>query len=46
MQEKDRDKRLQTLQNLQAVSQDPERALQYLLETSMISGLRESITQV
>jgi len=45
MQEKDHDKRLQTLQNLQAVSQDPVRALQYLLETSMISGLRESIAQ-
>ena len=43
MQEKDADKRQQTLKNLQAVSQDPVRALAYLLETSMISGLRESM---
>jgi 3-(3-hydroxy-phenyl)propionate hydroxylase len=43
MQEKDGDKRQQTLKNLQAVSQDPVRAEAYLLETSMISGLRESM---
>jgi 2-polyprenyl-6-methoxyphenol hydroxylase-like FAD-dependent oxidoreductase len=45
MQEKDVEKRQQTLQNLQAVSRDPARALEYLLETSMISGLRESLKQ-
>ncbi len=44
MQEKDGEKRQQTLKNLQAVSLDPVRAKAYLLETSMISGLQESLS--
>jgi len=43
MQEKDMSKRLLTLQELQRKSQDKNLALNYLLETSMISGLEESL---
>jgi len=43
MQEKDMSKRLLTLQELQRKSQDKILALDYLLETSMISGLAESL---
>lgn len=43
MQEKDMSKRLLTLQELKRKSQDKSLALDYLLETSMISGLAESL---
>jgi len=43
MQEKDMSKRLLTLQELKRKSQDNSLALDYLLETSMISGLAESL---
>jgi len=43
MQEKDMSKRLLTLQELKRKSQDKILALDYLLETSMISGLVESL---
>jgi 3-(3-hydroxy-phenyl)propionate hydroxylase len=44
MQEKDMDKRLLTLRELQKKSSDKKLALNYLLETSMISGLKESLS--
>jgi hypothetical protein len=44
MQEKDMDKRLVTLKELQRKSSDKKLALNYLLETSMISGLKESLS--
>jgi len=43
MQEKDMSKRFLTLQELKRKSQDKSLALDYLLETSMISGLAESL---
>ena len=43
MLEKDMSKRLLTLQELKRKSQDKSLALDYLLETSMISGLAESL---
>lgn len=42
MQERGEDKRRETLSGLQRKANDPALAMQYLLETSMISGLRES----
>jgi 3-(3-hydroxy-phenyl)propionate hydroxylase len=42
MQERDAQKRLAALRDLQAVAGDPERALQHLLRTSMIEGLRQA----
>ena len=42
MQERDRHKRLCALRELQAIAADPQRALQHLLRTSMIEGLRQS----
>ncbi len=44
MQEKDMSKRLLTLRELQRKSSDKKMALDYLLETSMISGLNESLS--
>ena len=44
MQEKDMSKRLLTLKDLQKKSSDSKLALNYLLETSMISGLKESLS--
>jgi 3-(3-hydroxy-phenyl)propionate hydroxylase len=44
MQEKDMSKRLLTLRDLQRKSSDKKMALDYLLETSMISGLKESLS--
>jgi 2-polyprenyl-6-methoxyphenol hydroxylase-like FAD-dependent oxidoreductase len=46
MQEKDSAKRQQTLTQLKAIASEPERALEYLLQTSMISGLRESLSRI
>ena len=42
MQERDPQKRLSALRELQAIAADPQRALQYLLRTSMIEGLRQA----
>lgn len=42
MQERDPVKRRETLRDLQATAADPARARQYLLRTSMITGLREA----
>jgi 2-polyprenyl-6-methoxyphenol hydroxylase-like FAD-dependent oxidoreductase len=42
MQERDPRKRLAALRELQAIAADPERALQHLLRTSMIEGLRQA----
>jgi 3-(3-hydroxy-phenyl)propionate hydroxylase len=42
MQERDPAKRLATLRDLQATAADPVRAREYLLRTSMITGLREA----
>jgi 3-(3-hydroxy-phenyl)propionate hydroxylase len=42
MQERDPAKRLATLRDLQATAADPVRARDYLLRTSMITGLREA----
>jgi 2-polyprenyl-6-methoxyphenol hydroxylase-like FAD-dependent oxidoreductase len=42
MQERDMGKRLGSLRQLQAIAADPARALQHLLRTSMIEGLRHA----
>jgi 3-(3-hydroxy-phenyl)propionate hydroxylase len=42
MQERDPQKRLAALRELQAIAADPPRALQHLLRTSMIEGLRQA----
>ena len=42
MQERDAARRAAALAELQAIALDPERALKHLLNTSMISGLRQS----
>jgi len=42
MQERDPQKRLAALRELQAIAADPERALKHLLRTSMIEGLRQA----
>ena len=42
MQERDPEKRLRTLRNLQEIAASPERAREHLLTTSMISGLRQA----
>ena len=42
MQERDPQKRLAMLRELQAIAADPARALQHLLRTSMIEGLRQA----
>ena len=42
MQERDAERRLDTLRDLQAVAASPERAREYLLQTSMIAGLRQA----
>jgi 3-(3-hydroxy-phenyl)propionate hydroxylase len=42
MQERAIDKRLTSLRQLQAIAADPSRALQHLLRTSMIEGLRQA----
>jgi 3-(3-hydroxy-phenyl)propionate hydroxylase len=42
MQERDPAKRRETLANLQAIAADPVRAREYLLKSSMISGLRQA----
>jgi 2-polyprenyl-6-methoxyphenol hydroxylase-like FAD-dependent oxidoreductase len=42
MQERDPQKRLAALRELQAIAADPQRALQHLLRTSMIEGLRQA----
>ena len=42
MQERDMEKRLASLRQLQAIASDPGRALQHLLRTSMIEGLRKA----
>jgi 2-polyprenyl-6-methoxyphenol hydroxylase-like FAD-dependent oxidoreductase len=42
MQERDPEKRLAALRELQAIAADPQRALQHLLRTSMIEGLRQA----
>ncbi len=42
MQERDPQKRLAALRELQAIARDPERALKHLLRTSMIEGLRQA----
>jgi 3-(3-hydroxy-phenyl)propionate hydroxylase len=42
MQERDPAKRRETLANLQAIVADPVRAREYLLKSSMISGLRQA----
>ena len=42
MQERDMGKRLASLRQLQAIAADPARALQHLLRTSMIEGLRHA----
>jgi 3-(3-hydroxy-phenyl)propionate hydroxylase len=42
MQERDREKRLAALRELQAIAADPERCLKHLLRTSMIEGLRQA----
>jgi 3-(3-hydroxy-phenyl)propionate hydroxylase len=44
MQERDMGKRLASLRQLQAIAADPARALQHLLRTSMIEGLRQAET--
>jgi 3-(3-hydroxy-phenyl)propionate hydroxylase len=44
MQERDPVKRRETLRSLQATAADPVRAREYLLRTSMITGLREAAT--
>jgi 3-(3-hydroxy-phenyl)propionate hydroxylase len=44
MQERDMEKRRVSLRQLQAVAADPSRALQHLLRTSMIEGLRDAET--
>jgi 3-(3-hydroxy-phenyl)propionate hydroxylase len=42
MQERDPAKRRATLHELQATAADPARAREYLLRTSMITGLRQA----
>lgn len=42
MQERDPQKRLAALRELQTIAADPERALRHLLRTSMIEGLRQA----
>ena len=42
MQERDPARRAAALADLQAIARDPERALEHLLNTSMISGLQQS----
>lgn len=42
MQERDPDKRLKTLRELQSIAADPEKAREHLLRTSMIAGLRQA----
>lgn len=42
MQERNPEKRLQTLRDLQAIAASPERARDHLLKTSMITGLRQA----
>lgn len=42
MQERDPQKRLAALRELQAVAADPQRAMKHLLRTSMIEGLRQA----
>jgi 3-(3-hydroxy-phenyl)propionate hydroxylase len=42
MQERDAQKRLAALRELQAIAADPNRALKHLLRTSMIEGLRQA----
>ena len=42
MQERDREKRLAALRDLQSIAADPERCLKHLLRTSMIEGLRQA----
>ena len=42
MQERDPARRLQMLRDLQAIAEAPERARDYLLQTSMIAGLRKA----
>jgi 3-(3-hydroxy-phenyl)propionate hydroxylase len=42
MQERDPAKRRETLANLQAIAADPARAREYLLKSSMITGLRQA----
>jgi 2-polyprenyl-6-methoxyphenol hydroxylase-like FAD-dependent oxidoreductase len=42
MQERDPEKRLAALRELQAIAADPARALKHLLRTSMIEGLRQA----
>jgi len=42
MQERDPQKRLAALRELQAIAADPQRALQHLLRSSMIEGLRQA----
>jgi 3-(3-hydroxy-phenyl)propionate hydroxylase len=42
MQERDPAKRRETLRDLQATAADPARAREYLLRTSMITGLRQA----
>jgi 3-(3-hydroxy-phenyl)propionate hydroxylase len=44
MQERNPDKRLKTLRDLQAIAASPERAREHLLKTSMIAGLRQAAT--
>ena len=42
MQERNPEKRLKTLRDLQAIAASPERAREHLLKTSMITGLRQA----
>jgi 3-(3-hydroxy-phenyl)propionate hydroxylase len=42
MQERNPEKRLKTLRDLQAIAESPERAREHLLKTSMITGLRQA----
>jgi len=42
MRERDPDKRLAMLRDLQTIAADPERSRAYLLRTSMIEGLRRA----
>ena len=42
MQERNPEKRLRTLRNLQEIAASPERAREHLLTTSMIAGLRQA----
>ena len=44
MQERDPERRRQELQRLQAIARDPARAREYLLRSSMITGLRQAET--